>query len=281
MKYLDFVFGTRYPDFNEARNNLASHEGTFARQPYIECLPSYKRLKSKISELPEDLLTGCTDATRAAIRALVPIAAGLSSEARLFEHQAKCLKISMNPSLDENLVITSGTGSGKTEAFLLPLLAKIVREATSDIDPWPKTTNNNVPSDNWWNRDPKNFGCPRNDRSKLNGETRRVGMRGLILYPMNALVEDQMRRLRLALDSEQARTWRKDFLGNNRIYFGQYNGSTPIAGHPKKWGKRSPIENPGKKDRLADELIDLQRRATSLKTSRTMASDGSTLSRVG
>ncbi len=265
VKYLDFVFGTRYPDFNEARNNLASHEGTFARQPYIECLPSYKRLKSKISELPEDLLPGCTDATRAAIRALVPIAAGLSSEARLFEHQAECLKISMNPSLDENLVITSGTGSGKTEAFLLPLLAKIVREAKAKNDPWPEVRNGVVESDNWWNQNPTKFGCPRDDRRKKNGETRPVGMRGLILYPMNALVEDQMRRLRLALDSEQARAWREEHLGNNRIYFGQYNGSTPVPAHPKKWGEGGPVQNLKQKKKLIEELNDLQRRAKSLK----------------
>ncbi len=264
VKYLDFQFGTRYPLFDAARNTLASREGTFARQPYIECLPSYQRLESTLGDLPDSFLPGCTKATRAAIRQLIPIAAGLTSDARLFRHQAECLEISLNPSLDENVVITSGTGSGKTEAFLLPLLAKIVREAKSDSDPWPEVNNSVAESDNWWNREPKKFGCPRIDRSKLNGESRRVGMRGLILYPMNALVEDQMRRLRLALDSEQARAWREDHLGNNRIYFGQYNGSTPIAGHPKKWGKRGPVENPGKKDLLVNKLNDLQRQAKSL-----------------
>jgi ATP-dependent helicase YprA (DUF1998 family) len=48
------------------------------------------------------------------------------------------------------------------------------------------------------------------------------------MYPMNALVEDQMARLRKALDSDKIREFMdsdKGFKGN-RIYFGSYNGST-------------------------------------------------------
>src|SRR2546430_2511304 len=59
-------------------------------------------------------------------------------------------------------------------------------------------------------------------------ETRQSAIRALILYPMNALVEDQMTRLRKALDSNEARQF---FDGNdwndtsinkwkhNRLYF--------------------------------------------------------------
>ena len=41
--------------------------------------------------------------------------------------------------------------------------------------------------------------------SALRGEDRTPAVRALILYPMNALVEDQISRLRSALDSDQAR----------------------------------------------------------------------------
>jgi hypothetical protein len=52
---------------------------------------------------------------------------------------------------------------------------------------------------------------------------------------MNALVEDQMTRLRKALDSDKSRTWLKEHANGNRIYFGRYNGSSPIAGELSKW----------------------------------------------
>ena len=56
-------------------------------------------------------------------------------------------------------------------------------------------------------------------------------MRALIVYPMNALVEDQLSRLRRALDSPEARSWLADNRDRNRIYFGRYNSSTPVPGH--------------------------------------------------
>lgn len=48
---------------------------------------------------------------------------------------------------------------------------------------------------------------------------------------MNALVEDQMTRLRRALDGERVRDWLNENRAGNRIYFGRYNGSAPVAGH--------------------------------------------------
>jgi hypothetical protein len=62
-------------------------------------------------------------------------------------------------------------------------------------------------------------------------ENRDAAVRALILYPMNALVEDQLTRLRRALDSEEARQWFQDNRNGNRIYFGRYNGVTPVPGH--------------------------------------------------
>ena len=54
----------------------------------------------------------------------------------------------------------------------------------------------------------------------------------MIIYPMNALVEDQMSRLRKALDSQTAREWQRENLGlGQRIYFGRYNSETPVSGH--------------------------------------------------
>ena len=64
------------------------------------------------------------------------------------------------------------------------------------------------------------------------GESRAPAVRALILYPMNALVEDQISRLRAALDSDKARSALDKHLAGNRIRFGRYNGLTPVSGHP-------------------------------------------------
>ena len=48
---------------------------------------------------------------------------------RLRRHQAEALRQSLQPGLanGRNVVVTSGTGSGKTESFLLPILSRIRR----------------------------------------------------------------------------------------------------------------------------------------------------------
>ena len=74
---------------------------------------------------------------------------------------------------------------------------------------------------------------------------------------MNALVEDQMSRLRKALDSDEARTALDNHWGTNRIRFGRYNGSTPVSGHPFKIdddGRREP--NTNKRTELSGEIRD-------------------------
>ena len=59
---------------------------------------------------------------------------------------------------------------------------------------------------------------------------RPTALRALILYPLNALVEDQLRRLRQTLDSPQTLTWLDGHRGGNRITFGRYTGLTPVSG---------------------------------------------------
>ena len=55
-------------------------------------------------------------------------------------------------------------------------------------------------------------------------------MRAMVLYPMHALVEDQLVRLRRSLDSPAARTWLDKNRRENRFYFGRYTGQTPVSG---------------------------------------------------
>jgi hypothetical protein len=61
-------------------------------------------------------------------------------------------------------------------------------------------------------------------------ETRPAAIRALILYPLNALVEDQLARLRTALDSQGSRSWLESHRQGNLIYFGRYTSRTPVSG---------------------------------------------------
>ena len=137
----------------------------------------------------------------------------------LYEHQFDALSEATNGAYP---VVTAGTGSGKTEAFLLPLVAALVRESRSwggrGAEPEP-----------WWTADRASRVNPRAGEAG-----REAAVRGLLLYPMNALVEDQLTRLRLALDSEHARTWLDEHRNGHRFHFGRYTGQTAYGGNAKK-----------------------------------------------
>jgi len=77
-------------------------------------------------------------------------------EGRLFQHQEEALKIARE---GKSFVLTTGTGSGKTEAFLLPVLDGIIRRKSQGVK----------------------------------------GVQAILLYPMNALANDQLERMRRLL----------------------------------------------------------------------------------
>ncbi len=234
IRYLDFTHASRYPEFDRKRRALVSEPGNFAQKPYIELLPTYEVLsyEGDPPRLPDEYLPDCGAAVRDAIRALIPIVGGFDTP--IFRHQAESLQECMR--LDgRDVVICSGTGSGKTEAFLFGVLGRIVREAIE---------------------------CGRTWRD---GEGRRHALRGIILYPMNALVEDQMRRLRRALDSDRAREWRRTHLGGLGITFGRYNSSTPSPGHPFKLEKGQLTKNRRRHDRITEARQEAGIQAESLR----------------
>ena len=161
----------------------------------------------------------------------------------IYQHQAEMLRKALE---GKNCVITSGTGSGKTESFLLPMLASIIREAESE---WKKPIS--YTPNRWWTANAGNplsqtdiFEFPQGAKEGTPGglapcamqrpnEQRDAAVRALIIYPMNALVEDQMTRLRDALDNDEVQNWLTKHLNGNRIFFGRYNGATPTPGYPK------------------------------------------------
>ena len=120
----------------------------------------------------------------------------------------------------KNVLITSGTGSGKTESFMLPLLASLLSEAKA----WHKKYGAQSYNPSWWQNQVNN----KYEACQRDGEQRPSAIRSLLLYPMNALVADQVGRLRKALDSDDVRKFLDDNrrCGGHRIFFGSYNGST-------------------------------------------------------
>lgn len=205
-----YKFRDEYTDLNEEMGRLLNDEqGAITyREPFIEIQPEYfsegKTLQELVNEHPElQLPDGFCDF----------ISTGLMSY-KPYKHQFEMLQKAWTGS---NVIITTGTGSGKTESFMLPLLASLFKEAKKWHAPDYRA--------DWWKGD--NNG-KYDGAYQRRGETRTPALRAMIMYPMNALVEDQVTRLRKALDSENIRLFlnRNDMCRGNRIFFGRYNGST-------------------------------------------------------
>lgn len=218
--YLETAFGTRYPDFEEERNALMKRDKVFARAPWVEPLPSYKPSDFTIEGITN--IPNLNDSELAIFKRIV--SAGLFGTQQMYQHQWEMLTQVM---AGNHCVITSGTGSGKTESFLLPLFAYLSKEMNS----W-KNTANTVNNYNWWSQGQFRIngdGTLTNRVKQRPSINRPAAIRAMLLYPMNALVEDQLSRLRKALDSDDARNVLKDY-NDNRIYFGRYNGTSPVSG---------------------------------------------------
>lgn len=254
--YLKTAFGTQFPGLEREREAMLRQSGLLNQQPWIEPLPRYQTDRALAALGPADL-GGMAPGVVERFKELA--LCGLVGEYPLYTHQIAMLKQAM---VGRNAVVTSGTGSGKTEAFLLPLFASLASESVN----WQAPNSGLAHVDDWWSNDEWQASC-RNARGHITRsyrvpqrghETRSAAVRALILYPMNALVEDQLSRLRRALDSQQARQWCNEHMQGNRIYFGRYTGNTPVPGH-----ERNRTGNPDRHqiERLGRELVGLDRGA--------------------
>ena len=263
LSYLDTAFRIRDDDLAEQRRQLLRSPGSLATIPFIEPVPRYLtapfKLEDLIDQRPDNPLAGFDKESR---RAFVEVALsgmfpGVAGDARLlrkspewlkpYSHQIEMLRrgvVSGSPG-----IVTSGTGSGKTESFMLPILAALSREATT----WPAPAPNFLCS-SWWEDAPDTF------RSHRAGEAcqRPQAVRALVLYPMNALVEDQLTRLRRSLDSSAAREVMQARFKGNRFFFGRYTSATPVTGHlshPRRAAKSVEIERAERRTRKLSEAL--------------------------
>ena len=215
--YIKSAFKTNSRSFELDREALLKKSGVLFQDAYLEPVPAYASGKS-LKELGAGDIPGMGEAGVEAFKRIV--GAGLfDGDFPLYKHQQRMLTESMT---GKHCVVVTGTGSGKTESFLLPVLGTIIREG---VGLWAPCE----PSSSPW---PEKSGRHQVQRKRLRRESRTAAVRALVLYPMNALVEDQVSRLRKALDSSPVRSALDEVLGGNRIRFGRYNGSTPVSGHP-------------------------------------------------
>lgn len=163
--YLRSTFALRDPDWRQEFERGLSAQLTLTKGPYLQAVPPFEpgaSLRDLIAEgvlspdfarLPEDVF---------------PLGRPLH------RHQERAIRGILG---GRNLLIATGTGSGKTEAVLFPTLELLLREQAA-------------------------------------GTLSEPGVRALLLYPMNALANDQLRRLRAL------------FAAYPEITFGRYVGDT-------------------------------------------------------
>ena len=184
-RYLLTTFSTNRKSYNDQLAKALNDDKAIADGPYISMTDPYEKGKS-LRELAAEGIV---------VKSILEID-DLHPDRPLYKHQETAVR---KAGQNKNLIVTTGTGSGKTESFLIPVINQLLNE-------------------------------------KENG-TLNAGVRTLIIYPMNALVNDQIRRLR-------------GLLKNTGITFGKFTGET------EEELKRALIKYDGDKDSLLDnELI--------------------------
>ena len=131
LLYIKTAFGTRYESIEKEREELLRTDQVASREPWIEPLPAYSNVKIKdgkelsISTLRPEDLPGMNKDAISLFKDFI-LKGLIKKDYAIYQHQAEMLKKALS---GMNCVITSGTGSGKTESFLLPMLADIIAEA--------------------------------------------------------------------------------------------------------------------------------------------------------
>jgi ATP-dependent helicase YprA (DUF1998 family) len=212
--YIEATYHIGAPGLIAQRRELLARPGVIHQVPYIESTPRYK------SGATFSDITGLPPAALAAFEALSKTQG--ARPALLFDPPYKHQSDAIYQTLVEqkNLMVMTGTGSGKTEAFLLPILGKLANEAHNN---------------------PATF-------------SRQHAVRALILYPMNALVNDQLGRLRSLFGDPRTVSMFKQW-AQRPARFARYTSRTPYA------GLRTREKDSRKLHAFDDFYVEIQRQA--------------------
>lgn len=172
----------------EATEPILRGDGILFQEPYIEATQNYKIEETGFTkaDIPNEV--------KEYLNKLIDNKLGVF--ATPFTHQVKALEAYHK---GKDLLVTTGTGSGKTECFLWPILTEMINQVANNPKDWEQE-----------------------------------GIRTLILYPMNALVSDQLGRIRniIGREDDAFMDIMKSHSNDNirRLRFGMYTGRTPYPG---------------------------------------------------
>lgn len=164
-RYLLTTFSTNNEVYNAQLKEALEKDKAIADGPYISMSDPFEKGKTLVQLADEGVV--CRKITGFE---------GFHPNRNLYMHQENSIR---KVSEGNNLIVTTGTGSGKTESFLIPVFDQLLREEEAG--------------------------------------TLGAGVRTLIIYPMNALVNDQIRRIREIISTVQSGT---------NITFGRFTGET-------------------------------------------------------
>ena len=186
--YIKSQYFGKSPLLLSALSDHIDDEGLLYQKPFIESSPAYVTVQNGIetSTIEPWMKDFFLQLAKAEI--------GVFPSP--FAHQISALEAAVR---GEDLFVSTGTGSGKTECFMWPILAKMASEARNSKESWAKR-----------------------------------GVRIIIMYPMNALVSDQVSRLRRMIGDPENKFINifRTTCGCEvrRPQFGMYTGRTPYPG---------------------------------------------------
>ena len=128
-KYVDTQYWFESDQLRAERRKVLSQTDYLASDFYLEPVLPYEATSS-LEELISDADMNAEAAHLAARALLGRFYQSVDDPIYLRQHQAEALSRSIQSSLptERNVVVTSGTGSGKTESFLLPILYRLCKE---------------------------------------------------------------------------------------------------------------------------------------------------------
>lgn len=167
-EYIKSMFIINDPEYNNLFHSELKRMGSsLFKGPYLSSVLPFEKDENIKTLIEKGVLSGN----------FIKLGGISELKYRLYVHQVAAIK---KIESGRNVVVTTGTGSGKTECFLYPILDKIIRE--------------------------------------IDAGNKESGIRAIFLFPMNALINDQIDRIRSLLKTYP------------EIKFGFYTGETPENG---------------------------------------------------
>lgn len=190
IEYVETAYFGKNDELRELCKDELENQGVMWKEPYIEANPAYTIKENGISDnrvIPHEI--------RGILLKMIEHKMGVYKSP--YVHQIQALEGFYN---NHDLFVATGTGSGKTECFMWPMVTKLINEAKSSSASWSQR-----------------------------------GIRAMMLYPMNALVSDQIGRLRRMIGTPEFYSMFTEYTGKTRRpQFGMYTGRTPYAGEMKR-----------------------------------------------